>query len=52
MEITGADPLPYGIEPNRRMLQEAIASACEQGIIPRMPALEALFPANTHALVA
>jgi 4,5-dihydroxyphthalate decarboxylase len=52
MAITGADPLPYGIEPNRRMLEQAIASAAEQGIIDRAPALEALFPANTHALVA
>lgn len=52
MAITGADPLPYGIEPNRRMLEEAIASAREQGIIDRAPALAELFPANTHALVA
>jgi len=52
MAITGADPLPYGIEPNRRMLEQAIASAAEQGIIERAPALEELFPANTHALVA
>ena len=50
--ITGADPLPYGIEPNRRMLEQAIASAHEQGIIDRPVALEQLFPANTHALVA
>ena len=52
MAITGADPLPYGIEPNRRMLEQAIASAAEQGIIDRPVALEALFPANTHAVVA
>ena len=52
MAITGADPLPYGIEPNRRMLEQAIASAHEQGIIERPVALESLFPANTHSLVA
>ena len=52
MAITGADPLPYGIEPNRRMLEQAIASAHEQGIIDRPVALEQLFPANTHSLVA
>ena len=52
MQTTGADPLPYGIEPNRRMLDEAVASAVDQGIIPRSVALEELFPANTHALVA
>ena len=52
MAITGADPLPYGIEPNRRMLEQAIASAHEQGIIERPVPLESLFPANTHSLVA
>lgn len=52
MAITGADPLPYGIEPNRRVLDEALASAVEQGIIPRSVALQGLFPASTHALVA
>lgn len=52
MAITGADPLPYGLLPNRRMLEEAMTSAREQGIIERAPALEELFPANTHALVA
>jgi len=52
MAITGADPLPYGIEPNRRMLEEAVASAAAQGIIERTVALESLFPANTHALIA
>lgn len=52
MQITGADPLPYGLEPNRRMLQTAIDSAVEQGIITRAPALESLFPANTHPLSA
>ncbi len=51
MEITGADPLPYGIEPNRRMLEEAAASALEQAIITRPVTVEQLFPANTHALL-
>lgn len=52
MAITGADPLPYGLEPNRRMLETALASAVEQGIIDRAPALEELFAPSTHALVA
>jgi 4,5-dihydroxyphthalate decarboxylase len=52
MEITGADPLPYGIAPNRRMLETALSSAIEQGIIDRTPTLEALFAPSTHALVA
>ncbi|HET7547922.1 MAG TPA: PhnD/SsuA/transferrin family substrate-binding protein, partial [Usitatibacter sp.] len=45
MEITGKDPLPYGIEPNRGPLEELIASAKEQGIISRKFAVEELFPA-------
>jgi 4,5-dihydroxyphthalate decarboxylase len=52
MAITGADPLPYGMEPNRRMLETALASAVEQGIIDRAPALEELFAPSTHGLVA
>ena len=51
MEITGKDPLPYGIEPNLRMLEEVAASALEQGIVTRAIAIEGLFPRNTHALV-
>ena len=52
LEITGADPLPYGIEPNRQMLQQALAAAVEQGIVDRAPTLEELFPHNTHHLAA
>jgi len=52
MEITGKDPLPYGIAPNRQVLQQVIDSALEQGIIVRPVAVEELFPRNTHSLVA
>jgi 4,5-dihydroxyphthalate decarboxylase len=52
MAATGADPLPYGLEPNRQMLNEALRGAVEQGILPRLPTLEELFPANTHHLIA
>jgi 4,5-dihydroxyphthalate decarboxylase len=52
MALTGADPLPYGINNNRAMLQEALVAALGQGIIPRMPALEELFAPGTHHLVA
>lgn len=52
MEITGADPLPYGLAPNRAMLELALGSAVEQGILNRLPALEELFPENTHHLIA
>ena len=52
MQITGADPLPYGLAPNRAMLEAALSSAVEQGILNRQPALEELFPENTHHLAA
>ena len=52
MEITGRDPLPYGIGPNRRMLEEVIQSALEQGIITRPVTPEELFPRSTHELSA
>src|SRR5690242_11039299 len=51
MQVTGGDPLPYGIAPNRGPLEELIASAKEQGIIGRAFAPEELFPPATHALV-
>jgi len=52
MEITGRDPLPYGLEPNRAMLEEVIESALEQKIISKRVTVEDLFPRNTHQLVA
>ena len=48
-DITG-DPMPYGIEPNRRMLEAVIRHSVEQGILRRAFAVEELFPANTHDL--
>jgi 4,5-dihydroxyphthalate decarboxylase len=51
MEITGADPLPYGIEPNRKMLEMVIRLAGEQGIIKQPFTVEELFAAGTHDLV-
>ena len=51
MEITGGDPLPYGIAPNRQALEEVLASALEQKIIAKPALVEELFPANTHKLV-
>jgi len=51
MEITGRDPLPYGIEPNRGTLEEVIASALEQKIITKPVTVEDLFPRSTHRLV-
>ena len=51
MELTG-DPLPYGVEPNRRMLEWIIRHAVEQRILPRGVAPEELFPPETLSLAA
>jgi 4,5-dihydroxyphthalate decarboxylase len=50
-EVTGRDPLPYGIAPNRQALAELIGYAVEQGILPRPVTVEELFPPNTRSLV-
>ena len=49
--ITG-DPLPYGIEPNRRVLEELIGHAVTQRIIPEAFDVEELFAPRTHTLKA
>jgi 4,5-dihydroxyphthalate decarboxylase len=49
MEITG-DPLPYGIAPNRKVIDELIGHALTQGIITRPVAAEELFARSTHGL--
>jgi 4,5-dihydroxyphthalate decarboxylase len=51
MDITG-DPLPYGIEPNRKMIEAVIQYAGEQGILKRPFTVQELFARNTHGLVA
>ena len=50
MEITG-DPLPYGIAPNRKVLEELIRHALTQGIITKPVTAEELFAPTTRALV-
>ncbi len=52
LEITGRDPLPYGIEPNRAMLDALMGYACEQHILPRACALEEVFAPGTSRLIA
>jgi len=52
MEVTGQDPLPYGIEPNRAMIEELIAHAVRQRILDAPPPVEALFATGTQHLVA
>jgi 4,5-dihydroxyphthalate decarboxylase len=51
MGIVG-DPLPYGIAPNRKVLDELVAHALSQGIVAEPVALEELFAPATRALVA
>jgi len=47
MEITGSDPLPYGIEPNCKMINAVIQYAREQGILARSFSMEELFAPGT-----
>jgi 4,5-dihydroxyphthalate decarboxylase len=51
MNITGRDPLPYGIEPNRAVLDELIRHALDQHILDAAPDLPALFAAGARDLV-
>jgi 4,5-dihydroxyphthalate decarboxylase len=50
MAITGADPLPYGIAPNRAMIDLLIRHAVSQQILDRPPAVGDLFAEGTHDL--
>lgn len=52
MEITGTDPLPYGIEPNLVTLEKLIDHAMAQGIINERPELDSLFARSTQNLNA
>ena len=50
-EITGqADPLPYGLEPNRAVLEKLMDNAIAQGILTRPVALEDVFATETLSL--
>jgi 4,5-dihydroxyphthalate decarboxylase len=51
-EVAGiiGDPLPYGIEPNRKVLESLIGHAVTQGIITKKPRVEELFAAGTRDL--
>ena len=50
LSVTGNDPLPYGIEPNRPMIELLLRHAVRQNIVPRPLALEELFAKGTHHL--
>src|SRR6266571_6973120 len=47
MEVTG-DPLPYGIAPNRRVIEELIRHALTQGIITKPVTVDELFAPSTR----
>jgi 4,5-dihydroxyphthalate decarboxylase len=49
MQITG-DPLPYGIAPNRQVIEELIGHAVKQGIITKPVTVEELFVPSTRRL--
>jgi 4,5-dihydroxyphthalate decarboxylase len=51
MEITGGDPLPYGIEPNRKVIENLIQHALTQRIITRPVSVDELFAPATRGVV-
>ena len=46
----GGDPLPYGIDPNRQILETLIAHAQTQKILTQPIEIESLFAPSTHSL--
>jgi 4,5-dihydroxyphthalate decarboxylase len=50
MEVT-SDPLPYGIAPNRNVIEELIRHALTQGIITKPVMADELFAPSTRTLV-
>jgi 4,5-dihydroxyphthalate decarboxylase len=51
MEITGSDPLPYGVEPNRKVIENLIQHALTQRIITEPVSVDELFAPATRALL-
>jgi 4,5-dihydroxyphthalate decarboxylase len=49
MDVTG-DPLPYGIERNRKVIEELMGHAMKQGIITRAQPVDSLFAPSTRTL--
>ena len=49
MDIIG-DPLPYGIEPNRKVIEELIGHALKQGIISKRVSVDELFAPAVRGL--
>ena len=51
LDITGQDPLPYGVAPNRAMIDQLIDHAVGQRILDRPPTVAELFHPSTHDLI-
>jgi 4,5-dihydroxyphthalate decarboxylase len=51
-EITGADPMPYGIAPNEAMIDQLIRYAVDQKILGKPVTARDIFAAGTHDLTA
>ena len=51
MQITGQDPLPYGVEPNRPVIEQLMSHALSQKILEEPLAIESLFAENTYGLI-
>ena len=49
-EMFGDDPFPYGVAPNRAMLETVVQFSQEQGLIHDRPTIEQLFAAGTAEL--
>jgi hypothetical protein len=51
LESTGADPLPYGVEPNRKMLERLLSQLVAQEILETTQPLDDLFAPETRGFV-
>jgi 4,5-dihydroxyphthalate decarboxylase len=49
-EITGADPMPYGIAPNQAMIDQLIRYAVDQKILDKPVTAQEIFAPATHDL--
>ncbi|MGC8512837.1 MAG: ABC transporter substrate-binding protein [Acidimicrobiales bacterium] len=49
-DATGSDPIPYGVEPNREVLEKLLSYAVDQKILASRVDLEDIFETSTLAL--
>jgi 4,5-dihydroxyphthalate decarboxylase len=52
LDLTGTDPLPYGLDPNREVLEQLLRTCVDQKILTRPVKIDDVFAAGTHHLVA